>query len=398
MMVHEQPPVSPSPFGAKRPRSARCPILLAGMCLLLAYGQAQTTMPLSSLDSEDLAWEDLPGELTEKVIPLTQPEDLRLKVGTTGEGQEFLRILPPRLGDLSLGIKSSTHESYVATAKRAVYWPGSHLLRLEKEVIVSSTICLLEGKSFDIHLLHDTVRIENPKQVQILDNPLPIRSDAVRISGLGGNGGPILQWDPSPDDPTPTPTPTPTPAPPAKRYTIDLTDKWKIRFEDEELRLKELQDRVIDLASGEPDAQFTIEQEPSVGAALVGTIHRMLEENGFTGAKTVMVSQEMERKELDREIDTTVEDDPEIRLPGRKGGRLLWIQAPGSYLLNGKEYNEATLRQTLRMMGRISPEVPIVLAGPKEMPIKFLKDLVQDLGAYGFQSIQIGVDPGGLDG
>ena len=60
--------------------------------------------------------------------------------------------------------------------------------------------------------------------------------------------------------------------------------------------------------------------------------------------------------------------------------------------LNGRRYDDGSLRQTLRTMGRVSPDVPIILAGPTGTPKAFMKELISDLKAFGFRNVQVAVD------
>ncbi|MBW7939809.1 MAG: hypothetical protein H3C63_13680, partial [Candidatus Omnitrophica bacterium] len=130
---------------------------------------------LSEIAEKDLTWENLPEELTR----MTRPEgDIRLKVGTTRQNTEFLRITGGRNSRISFWVRppNSSSKGYRAEASQAWYWPEMHLLNLEDEIIVSASCCRLEGKSFDILLNHDTARMVEPKVISLPNGLVPIES------------------------------------------------------------------------------------------------------------------------------------------------------------------------------------------------------------------------------
>ncbi len=368
---------------------------------------AQEDFPV--LTEEILEWTHLPTDLNRKVVPLADADDLRFKLGTTADGQQFLRIQPPRLKDLSFGVKLSEQEgSYIASSKRAIYWPRQHLLRLEKEIIVSSTHCDLKGETFDIHLHHDTARLEDPEEILLDEISLPIVSQGIRISGLGRNGIPDFEWDPvteknaRSEQPTPIPTqvsvPTATPASPrasgGKQYDLHIGERWELGIDGEEIELEDLERKIEQIGREEPESSLLIQQSAAANPVQVRRVHDAIESAGIGKVKTTIVPSRLPQGELIPEVDPKPTDVDSV-LPGlsEKGGRLLWVYEPGKYNLNGKDYTEPNLRQALRAYARRYGNLTLVIASSRPLPSNYLREFVRDIKAYGFKNILVGVEP-----
>lgn len=366
-----------------------------------------------ALSPESVEWKLLPIDLTRKVIPLTPPDDLRLKLGATADGQQFLRIQPPRLKDLSFGVKASEREgSYIATAKRAIYWPKQHLLRLENDVIVSSTHCNLKGGAFDIHLYHDTARLEDPKEVLIDDVSLPLVSQAVRLSGLGHPVKPEFEWDPVTDQPEsrveliPEPTPDPSetaaeaavprPAPGSERgYRIRIDESDEVLFEGRRLPVAALEQEIKRIGAEEPESTVLVENASSARSESVRRVHQALEDSGIRKVQsTIAAANPSPTQSLAPEVEPQGGQE-ELSLPGlsNRGGRLIWVYEPGRYNLNGKDYTEPALRQALRVYAREYSDLTLVIASSRPLPTPFLQEFIRDIKAYGFQKILVAQDP-----
>jgi biopolymer transport protein ExbD len=216
----------------------------------------------------------------------------------------------------------------------------------------------------------------------------PIESDSVRISSLGGPEKPFFAWDTG----KPVEAAIPERIPIRREYTIDLNRDGRIAFEQKTCDIDELRERIRDLAGKEPDSSFTLQQEPSVEADFVKKVTDLLVESGFDDIETVTVTPTLKEQRLRPEVAETTFIDESTSVPIQIGGRLLWIQGVGNYFLNGRRYDDGSLRQTLRTMGRVSPDIPIILAGPTGTPKAFIKELISDLKAFGFRDVQVAVD------
>ncbi|MCA9445555.1 MAG: hypothetical protein KC931_00475 [Candidatus Omnitrophica bacterium] len=382
--------------------------VVAGIALIVARPSiGQEDYPV--LVEKNMEWKLLPSDLTRKIYPLTDPGDLRLKLGTTDDGQQFLKIQPPRLRDLSLGIRPTEEEgSYIASAQSAVYWPRQHLLRMQGDVIVSCTHCDLKGEVFDIHLHHDTVRLENPSQVEIEGTNLPLVSQGVRLSGIGVNRAPDFEWDPvieknarteEADPPEVreeskiTFVQEPTPAP-AKNYELHVGDRWELSFEGKPIELEDLKKEILRIGKEEPESSIRVEQSAAADPEQVRNVHRTLDESGIRKIKTTIIPSGIAQGELNPEVDPKpVDSNESLPALSEQGGRLLWIHEPGRYLFNGKEYSEPALRQALRAYAREYSDLTLVLASSRSLPQGYLNELVQDLKAYGFKHILVAVEP-----
>ena len=307
---------------------SRLPHFVAVALVFLAcISSAEDSAPL---DPEELNWNALPSELTDRVFPFSDRSDLRLKAGKTKDDQPFVRIQLRKKDYLSFGVKSdpSSDRGYVATARRGFFWPDQHLLRLEEDVIVNASSCRLEGDSFDIHLLHDTTRLSGKEMVITLPQGLaPIESDSVRISSLGGSDKPFFAWDTG----TPGKANTPERKPIRREYAIDLNHEGKITFEGKACDIDELRERIRDLAGKETDSSFALQLEPTVEADLVRKIKDLLVESGFDDIEMVTVTPKLKEQRLRPEIAETTFIDESTSIPTQIGGRLLWIQSVGNY-------------------------------------------------------------------
>jgi len=374
--------------------------------ILPGVAVAQEDFPV--LAEGNLEWKLLPTDLTRKIYPLTNPDDLRFKLGSTGDGQQFLRIQPPRFQDLSFGVRSTEEPgSYIASSKQAIYWPRQHLLRLEKEIIVSSTNCDLKGDVFDIHLYHDTIRLENPEEVQIDDVSLPIVSQGIRISGLGYNRSPEFEWDPvtqgNPLSASPTPIPTAIPVVTvipetdpveAKQYDLHIGERWELTLDGGDIEMEELETRIETIGRQTPESSVLIQQSASANPEQVRRIHQALESSGIRKIKTTIVPSDINQGQLTPEVEPKPADSDFV-LPAlsEKGGRLLWVYEPGRYNFNGRDFNEPSLRQALRAYSRQAGNLTLVIASPNPLPGDYLREFVRDIRAYGFANILIGMDP-----
>ena len=369
-------------------------------------GVAQSDFPL--LTEENLEWKLLPSDLTRKIFPMVDPADLRLKLGSTPDGQQFLRIQPPRFRDLSFGVRSTEKEgSYIASSNQAIYWPRQHLFRLEGEVVVSATHCNLEGKTLDIHLYHDTVRIEEPKEILIDDISLPTVSQGIRLSGVGHNESPDFEWDPVVEknarslEPTPQPNAIPVvtiepdlPAVETKQYDIHIGERWDLSFEGETIEIEELEKEIQKIGEEAPQSSILVRQSAAANPDQVRRIHQGLESSQIRNVKTTIVPSSIRQGELNPEVEPKPPDN-EFVLPAlsEKGGRLLWVYEPGRYNFNGRDYTEPLLRQALRAYSRQMSNLTLVIASPQQLPSEFLREFVRDIRAYGFTNILVGVDP-----
>lgn len=370
-----------------------------------AFGEEEVPS-LASL-GDKVSWEKLPPELTQRAFPLNP---LRLEVGKTDDDQEYLRIEPADDPLLKFAVVPVDPDSakYQVESERAIYWPGLRLLAFEKEVVVSASGTLLEGKGFDLLLAHDTVRLVEPKLVSIQKILIPVESESVRIGGLGGKEPPLLKWKDGPEQPAepsvteqpteapaeaePEPTRPPLPSTPSvpekKQYDVFVHPGGKIEFEGSDSDLRGLRDKVEALGQKEPDAVFTLHQAPSVDSALVREIHHVLEEAGYKQIKTVVERPEMESTQLAPESEEVL-DAEEISVPTHPGARLLWMDGPGKFYLNGKPFTEPSLRQMLRTLVRTTKEIPIVIAAAKRAPITSLKALAEEVVAFGFDDVRV---------
>lgn len=388
-------------------------VLLLFLLLATPTGGFAQPEDYPALSPESVEWKLLPNDLTRKVIPLTPPDDLRLKLGATADGQQFLRIQPPLLKDLSFGVKSSEREgSYIATAKRAIYWPKQHLLRLENDVIVSSTHCNLKGAAFDIHLYHDTARLEGPIEVLIDDVSLPLVSQAIRLSGLGHPVKPEFEWDPVTEQPEsrveliPEPTPDPAettaeaavprPAPGSERtYRIRIDESEEVMFEGRRLPVSELEKEIGRIGAEEPESTLLVENSSGARSETVRRIHQALEDSGIRKVQsTISATNTSAAQSLAPEVEPKPGEE-DLSLPGlsNRGGRLIWVYEPGRYNLNGKDYTEPALRQALRAYAREYSDLTLVIASSGPLPTPFLQEFIRDIKAYGFQKILVAQDP-----
>ncbi|MCG3197909.1 MAG: hypothetical protein GHCLOJNM_02403 [bacterium] len=374
-----------------------------------ALAQDTPLSKLAKLSDDDRTWDKVPEELSQRAVPVGEVE---LKVGKTKQGAEYLEIeAEDDHTHFMIAPNGPEKPSYLVEAEKAFYWPDLHLLSLEDEVVVTSPGCRLEGKTLDILLLHDTVRLTKPKAVKVSDTELPIETESVRVSGLASGKLPVFKWDvdgapdkeaasemsaeapPASDSPTQAasaplpPESTPTVSD-SKSHAIQLTGGSKLALDGEPIEIGKLKSAVKEILAKDPKAVFSIHQAPSVSSSLLKKVHQTLNEFGFEKVNTVMEKQQTVTRNLDKEVQPAVEAD-ESAPPTGKGGHLLWAQGPGKYLLNGKSYSEASLRQTLRSLARVSPEAPIVVAGPRGAPANVLKDLVADIRGYGFEDVRL---------
>lgn len=369
-----------------------------------ALAQETPLSKLAKLSDDDRTWDKVPEELAQRAVPVGEVE---LKVGKTKQDAEYLEIE---------GEDDRTHfmiapggpdkPSYLVEAERAYYWPDLHLLNFETGVVVTSPGSRLEGGTLDILLLHDTVRLTKPKSVKVSNSEIPIETDSVRVSGLASGKPPVFKWDSpgaqskAPPDEKSVVNPAsgadaesrteegaPTVSDP-KSHVIHLAGGSKLALDGDPIEIGSLKPAVKELMAGDSEANFTIHQAPSVSSSLLKKVHQTLKEFGFEKVNTVMEKQQTVPRNLDRELPPTLNDE-ESAPPTGKGGHLLWAQGPGKYLLNGKSYTEAALRQTLRTLARVSPDAPIVVAGPRSAPANALKDLVADIRGYGFEDVRL---------
>lgn len=380
-----------------------------GSLLLWAFFTALTALPigvrdsfaqssLSALVGNDLRWDKLPLDLTAKVVPLIDKDDLHLKFGKTPDGEEYLSIAPPRNLELSFGVRNphSGENGYIVNSRRAYYWPGQGLLRFERDVIVSASACRLEGAAFDLHLRHETTRLSGANIVISLSGGLlPVESDSVRIGGLIGPSRPTFEWDPRA-----TLNDRPVLHRPAKRrYRILVRGAGQIQFEGETLELDPFESKIRNLAAKEPDSTFTLELEPAASADTVNKVKRILQKSGFDVAETISVQPSLEHSSLSPEHDNPVLVEPDTVIPVQSGAALVWVEVDGRHLLNGKAHDAGSIRTLMRRLGKSEPDRPIIVAGAAGVPRETLRGLAQDLRAFGFRYVQLGMEPvrGGAD-
>lgn len=347
---------------------------------------------LSALVGNDLRWERLPIDLTSKIVPLVDSDDLQLKFGKTPSGEEYLGIGPPRKSELSFGVRdpATQQNGYIVSAKRAYYWPGRGLLRFERDVIVSASACRLEGTAFDLHLRHETTRLSGPNiVVSLAGGLLPVESDSVRIAGLLGAEKPIFEWDPIAKINNRPVLHRPLP----KHYPIQIRDGGRIVFEGREIELTEFESKIRNLAANQPDSKFTLELEPSASSEDVNKVKKILQKSGFDVAETRVIQPDLETTFLSPENENPVLVEPDSSIPNRTGAALLWVQADGQYLLNGKSYDAGSIRTLMRRLAKGEPEHPVIVAGAESVPRESLQSLAQDLRAFGFKYIQLGMEP-----
>jgi biopolymer transport protein ExbD len=347
---------------------------------------------LSALVGNDLRWDKLPIDLSSKVVPLLDKEDLHLKFGKTPDGEEYLSIGPPRKSELSFGVRDplTQQNGFIVSAKRAYYWPGRGLLRFKRDVIVSASACRLEGTAFDLHLRHETTRLSGPNiVVSLAGGLLPVESDSVRIAGLIGAEKPLFEWDPIAkiNDRPVLHRPVP------KHYPIQIRDGGRILFEGQELELAEFESKIRNLAANQPDSKFTLELEPAASSEDVNKVKKTLQKSGFDVAETRAIQPDLERNFLSPENENPVLVEPDSAIPNRSGAALLWVQGDGQYLLNGKSYDAGSIRTLMRRLAKGEPDHPVIVAGAENVPQENLRSLAQDLRAFGFKYIQLGMAP-----
>jgi biopolymer transport protein ExbD len=367
-------------------------ILLVLLMLSVSGTAARTeegakTKPSSSTGKQD-AWDRLPKEMTLRIHPVGE---VKVRSGATKDGKDYIKIHPAKKGKVSFQVRplGARRTAYSTESKNAIYWPELHLLNLEGDLIVSASSCRLEGRSFDILLPHNTVRLMDPKVISLPNGLAPIESGAVRITGLGEQPAPFFQWDgEAASEPTPEPEATPEPV---MSHTIQVSADGKIAFEGTPCELDEFRNKVRALAAESPGASFALHQPQGVNASVVKKVRQVLEESGFDKVKTVVDRPEMNTRTLEAEVSEVVNEDGEMTVPPQQGGRLLWMYGPGKYYLNGKPFNEGSLRQTLRGLVKSSADVPIVVAGPRGAPDNALKELATEVKGYGFHDVQLGM-------
>lgn len=169
-------------------------MVLIGVCSSSVFAAEKKGPRLSELSGDTLSWVNLPDELTQRVVPSVA---IQLKVGSTKEGSDYLRITPARRGKVTLLLvpRTSEESGYRAEAGEVWYWPDMHLLNLSHGVIVSASNCRLEGETFDILLNHETTRMADPKVISLPKGLVPIESDSVRIVGVGEQDPPVFHWN-----------------------------------------------------------------------------------------------------------------------------------------------------------------------------------------------------------
>ena len=411
---------------------------------------------LSELSGDTLSWVNLPDELTQRVMPVVA---IQLKVGSTKEGSDYLRITPVRRGKVALRLapRTSGENGYRVEAGEVWYWPDMSLLNLSHDVVVSASNCRLEGQTFDILLNHETTRMVDPKVISLPQGLVPIESDSVRIVGIGGQEAPDFHWDekqevarsgekqevarsdakqvleradekrptpqseerlkapplngklegalqepdfgePAPRVQTPKKIPSPSPTKQEKQetvqteeFTIHILNEKKIKFENTPCEIDHLEKKIEEALRTNPDGRFVIHQSPGANSNLVKKVQQILTKAKVTRVRTVMEPLDIDSKTLQVEHVDAVNVDADTSVPLGPGGRLLWCYGPGKFYLNGKPFDEPSLRQALRGLAKDSPEIPIVVAGPRDAPSTTLKELASEVKAYGFQDVQLGL-------
>ncbi len=401
---------------------------------------------LSDLSGDSLSWINLPDELTQRVMPIVA---IQLKVGSTKEGSDYLRITPVRRGKtiLRLAPRTSVESGYRVEAQEAWYWPEMHLLNLSRDVVVSASNCRLEGGTFDILLNHETTRLVDPKVISLAQGLVPIEADSVRIVGVGGQESPVFHWDkmipvsssgekqetaknngklkafqddgkqtvshmngkvqPSLSEPKSSETrrngkqgKNKAPVRPtdldnqedsqAGEITIHILDEKKIRFENSPCEIENLEKKIEEALLHNPEGSIVIHQSPGANSNLVRKVQQALTKAKAPRVRTVMERPDTDMKTLQVERMEAVNEDVDNTVPSGPGGRLLWCYGPGKFYLNGKPFDEPSLRQVLRGLVKDSPEIPIVVAGPRDAPAAALKDLAAEVKSYGFLDVQLG--------
>lgn len=415
-------------------------VIQAGLWAVPSFCEEKVQPRLSDLKGDDLSWVNLPDELTQRVQPLVA---IHLKVGSTKEGSDYLRITPVRRGKVTLRLapQKSGENGYRVEADEAWYWPDMHLLNLAHGIVVSASNCRLEGETFDVLLNHETTRLVDPKVISLSEGLVPIESDTVRIVGVGGSEPPSFHWETKAETPQPETKPNTVneetkrelprgtgktqssgrdeegddsssevkeekvssrdktekaPAsvtPPANEVSIYILDEKKIRFGDTPCGIEDLDKKIKGTLHSKPDGCFVIHQSPAANSVLVRKVQKILSDAKATRVRTVLERPATDSKTLQVEHSETINEDPDTTIPVGPGGRLLWCYGPGKFYLNGKPFTEASLRQTLRELAKDSPEIPIVVAGPREAPSSTLKDLASEVKGYGFRDVQLSLPP-----
>jgi len=361
-------------------------------------------------DNGDVEWEDLPTLLTEMCKPAY---DVEVDYGEAEGGKEYALITPEDSDKLDFRITNPGEEvpSYRVVAQQAYYWPDLKIFRFEEDIKVTSQNCTLEGDSLDVLLGEETVRLVHPQVILIQGVDMPIVSNAVRLRGVGTDEQPLVHWDPGELRVKEKEQP-PEPKSPGKTvhtiditkagkiepggtrvktlHTLDITRDGKIELGGKDYDLEEFEERVQELASESTQDEFTIAQTPDVSANLVRRVHKTLDNAGFKNIKTKVLEKPLESLSLSPENEATSSGEDDARtLPAARGARLLWVAAPGRYILDGNAYNGGSLRQALRRLARTSARTPLVIAQSAERSSHDLDDLVADLRAFGFGDIQI---------
>lgn len=375
-------------------RNRFCLWMLLGLALLTGRVQADSSKGvLAGIAEKELVWQNLPEELSQTVRP---EGDIRLKVGKTRQDKEFLRITGARNSRVSFWVhpKNSSTKGYRAEALQAWYWPEMHLLNLEDEIIISASSCRLEGKSFDILLSHDTARMIEPKVISLPNGLVPIESTVVRISGLGEDNSPLFKWDNAhtaalPSLPVEQKVNSNPEVSTSGQIYIDVLDEKKLRIDDKPCEIDKLKTRIKEISQKSPSSNFLIRQSPSANSTLVKKVHKVLKECGFNDVQTLVMKPDLDQQPLRVEAARPIQEETDSSVPDSPGARLLWCAAPGKFFLNGKPYDDGSLRQLLRALAKSSAEIPIIVAGPREAPSTKLKELALEVKGYGFKDVQL---------
>ncbi len=171
---------------------------------------------------------------------------------------------------------------------------------------------------------------------------------------------------------------------------IHILDEKKIRFEGTPCAVDDLGKKIKEALRKKPDGCFVIHQSSGANSSIVRKVQQALTEAKAAHVRTVVEHTATDQKTLHSEPIKTINEDTDTTIPTSPGARLLWCYGPGKFFLNGKSFDEPSLRQALRSLVKDSPEIPIVVAGPKEAPATTLKDLASEVKGYGFQDVQLG--------
>lgn len=382
-------------------RTARYLGFLGMRCRLLGIGAADWSLRLllaGAICSVALGgvlppkgeWSDMPSELTSRIRPL---ETLQLKVGKTSGDIEFLRIRSSQNQSVALGVRDADTDrnSYLVSAKQAVYWPSLHLLRLSGSVVVSASACRLEGSVFDIHLQHDTSRMVEPAVITLASGIVPIQSDELRIGGLMLGKDPYLEWvgvgetaemSSSVADQN------------SQGFLIEVQGSGDLSLDGTRLDSEQFRQDIRSKAAQSPDAVFTIRRSSDTSISHVQRIHNILKESGFDRVKTETEPVVPRPQKLDaRAAKPRLEDQP-FRLPPGDDPILVWVQAVGRYRINKDEMNEPTFQRVLRQLAATAGDRTIILAGSSDVPPAALKSLEKDLlEVYKFDDVRLSLPP-----